>query len=261
MRHPIVRQALRLAGIDRGIEIVSIADVPSNTGLGTSSSFTVGLLNALYARQRKDISRQELAELACHLEMDLLGEPIGKQDQYLAAYGGVTCLEFSRSGEVTVSRLRLSHDATDQLESNLLMFYTGIRRSASEILQAQNAATQRQEKPVLSSLHRIKEIGYAIRDCLVQGEVDRFGELMHEHWLAKRQLSTRISDPQIDAWYDLARRHGALGGKLVGAGGGGFLVFYCGSNKRALRDAMHAAGLPEMRFRVDPEGSKILIHS
>ncbi len=261
IRHPIVREALRLTGIEHGVEIVSIADVPSNTGLGTSSSFTVGLLNALHAYCRQDISRKQLAEQACHIEIDLLGEPIGKQDQYLAAFGGVTCLEFSRDGEVTVTPLQLSHDTLDQLESNLLCFYTGRRRSASDILRDQNAAAQRDEAAVLNQLHRIKDIGYRVREAFASGNVDQFGVLMHEHWTSKRQLSTKISDPTIDSWYELARSHGALGGKLVGAGGGGFMVFYCNGKKAELRATLAAAGLREMRFRVDTDGSRVLINS
>jgi D-glycero-alpha-D-manno-heptose-7-phosphate kinase len=261
IKHPIVRCALQLARIERGLEVVSIADVPSNTGLGTSSSFTVGLLKALHTFKREDLGRQELAEEACRVEIEMLGEPIGKQDQYLAAFGGVTCLEFSTSGDVKVTRLELSDDALDQLESNTLFFYTGIRRSASEILQRQNAAALRSEDDVVDRLHRIKEIGYRVREALEGSDIDRFGSLMHEHWLVKRGLSRRISDPAIDGWYELARQHGALGGKVVGAGGGGFLVVYCNRNKSQLRAAMAAAGLREVRFRIDTEGCKVLINS
>lgn len=260
VKHPIVRTALQLTGLDGGLEIVSIADVPSNTGLGTSSSFTVGLLRALHAYKAEEISTRDLAEQACQIEIEKLGEPIGKQDQYLAAFGGVTCLEFSQDGTVTVTSLKLSHDALDQLESNLLCFYTGLRRSASDILRDQNTAAQRDEKSVLDRLHRIKEIGYEVRDALLSGEVDRYGALLHEHWQSKRRLSQKISEPAIDGWYELARRHGALGGKLVGAGGGGFMVFYCNGKKAELRAALTAAGLREMRFRVGVPGAKVLLH-
>ncbi len=260
VKHPIVRAALQHVGLDQGLEIVSIADVPSNTGLGTSSSFTVGLLRALHAHKGEEVSTRDLAEEACHIEIDVLGEPIGKQDQYLAAFGGVTCLEFARDGAVTVTPLHLSHDALDQLESNTLCFYTGRRRSASDILREQNNAANRDEAAVLDRLHRIKAIGYQVRDALISGEVDRFGELMHEHWLSKRGLSKQISDPAIDGWYELARSHGALGGKLVGAGGGGFMVFYCDGKKAQLRAALTAAGLREMRFRVGVPGAKVLLH-
>lgn len=261
IQHPIVRTALEMTQVTRGLEIVSIADVPSNTGLGTSSSFTVGLLKALHTYKREDRSRQALAEEACQVEIDRLGEPIGKQDQYLAAFGGVTCLEFATTGEVTVTRVNLSLDALDQLESNTLCFYTGTRRSASSILRAQNSAAWRGEAAVLDRLHRIKEIGYRVHEALVAGDVDAFGNLLHQHWLVKRGLSAQISDPAIDGWYELARAHGALGGKLVGAGGGGFMVFYCNRNKARLREALAAAGLREVRLRVDTEGSKVLIDS
>ena len=260
IRHPIVREALKLLDLDAHLEITTIADVPSNTGLGTSSSFTVGLLNALHKCKRDIVSAQSLAEEAFHIEHDLLGEPVGKQDQYLAAFGRITALDIERSGDVHVNSLWLSDDAIDQLESNVLLFYTGIRRSASEVLTDQDEASQEGEEEVIQRLDAIKEIGLEIRHAFENGNLRRFGELLDVHWQTKKGLSSKVTLPEVDRWYEIARANGALGGKLMGAGGGGFFLFYCDDSKQRLRQAMVAEGLREMRFRVDQDGSKVLVN-
>lgn len=262
IQHPIVREALRLLGLDGGIEIVSIADAPANTGLGSSSSFTVGLLNALHAYKREHRSPQELAEEAYHIEVEILGEPIGKQDQYIAAFGGITCLEIDRDGKVTATPLALSDHVLHELESNLVFFYTGIRRSASDVLGGQSVAVSAGAQDVTQAMHTIKEIGRAIKSALEKGDARHFGELMHDHWETKKRLSSKVSGDGIDRWYEIARENGALGGKVMGAGGGGFFVFYCenGKEKLAVRNALAAEGLKEMRVALDFEGSKIVVN-
>lgn len=260
IRHPLVREALRLTGVDRGVEVVSIADLPGNTGMGSSGSFCVGLLNALHAYKRARVSAEQLAEEAFHIEHDILGEPVGKQDQYLAAFGRITALDIDCSGRTNVESYWLADGAVDQLESNLLLFYTGIRRKASEMLAGQDSASEQNDKQVIESLHSIKEIGFEIREALKQGNVRRFGELLDVHWQTKKRLSDRITRPDVDRWYEIAMMNGALGGKLMGAGGGGFFMFYCDNGKDALRNALTAEGLREMRFRIDGEGSKVLIN-
>jgi D-glycero-alpha-D-manno-heptose-7-phosphate kinase len=260
IQHPIVREALKLLKIESGIEITSIADVPSNTGLGTSSAFTVGLLNALHTYKNEKVNAKDLAEEACFLEIELLKEPIGKQDQYLAAYGGVQCLEIDRLGNVKVVPLCLSDDAIDQLESNTLLFYTGIRRSASEVLAPQSKGASLDKEKVVESMHKIKEIGYEIKKSFKEENLARFGELLDIHWQTKKGLSDKITQSQIDRWYEIARKSGALGGKVMGAGGGGFFMFYCDNGKNGFRKIMEREGLKEMRFRVDFEGSKVLVN-
>lgn len=260
IQHPIVREALRFVGIRDFLEITTIADIPANTGLGSSSTFTVALLLALHTHNRSFVSRQELAEQAYHIEHDILGEPCGKQDQYAAAFGGIVSMDISRVGNVRVGPLTLSEQDLSDLETNLLLFYTGIRRSASDVLTDQDKGAREEASQVLQRLDSIKEIGAEIRAALQQGNIRRVGEMMDVHWKTKKQLSTKISNNDIDQWYDLAMRHGALGGKLMGAGGGGFLLFYCDENKRALREAMSKAGLREVRFHIDWDGAKVLVH-
>ena len=260
IEHPIVREAMKLVGVDGGIEIVSIADVPSNTGLGTSSSFTVGLLKALHHFKREILPNHVLAEEACRIEMDMLGEPIGKQDQYMGALGGITALEIDRNGKVSAESLTFTNHTMDELESNTLLFYTGVRRSASEVLKDQSSALHEDHDGVTEAMHTIKEIGLAIRAALERGDIHAFGELLDAHWKTKKQLSSKVTFGKVDEWYDLAKKNGALGGKLMGAGGGGFFMFYCDNNKNRLRDAMAAEGLVEMRFKIDPEGSKVVMN-
>ncbi len=260
IQHPIVREALKLVGLDDHLEITTIADVPSSTGLGTSSSFTVSLLLALHTYKHEYIPRQALAEEAFHIEHDLLQEPVGKQDQYLAAFGGITTLDIEKSGYVRVGSVWLTDDAIDQMESNLLLFYTGVRRSASEVLADQNKAAEENERDVLKRLDAIREIGVEIRHAFQTGNLRRFGELLDEHWQTKKRLSNKVSSPEIDRWYQIARENGALGGKIMGAGGGGFFMFYCDNSKAKLREILAAEGLRGMRFRIDRDGAKVLFN-
>ncbi len=253
------REALRFIGIDRGIELQSFADIPANTGLGSSSSFSVAVLNALHAYKRQFVTQQQLAEEACHLEIDILGEPIGKQDQYIAAFGGVTCLTFHKNGEVAVEPLQVSDDTLEQLESNLMFFFTGKERSAAEILSEQDTRSKKDDPEMIQNLHQVKEIGLETKKYLEKGELDSLGELFHTHWEIKKKRSASMSTPLVDECYEEARKNGALGGKLVGAGAGGFLMFYChNSSKPKLSQAMRKMGLTPMRFHFDFEGAKIL---
>ena len=257
IRHPIIREALQLMNPDTAqIEITTLADIPSGTGLGSSGSFTTALLRALYAHQRRLVHTQELAEMACFIEIDRLGEPIGKQDQYIAAYGGITSFNFNPDDTVTVEPLSISEETLHDLEDNLLLFFTGLSRNASSILEDQNKRTQESDIDMLNNLHVVKELGLRSRRALEDGDTTLFGEIMHEHWEHKKQRSSGMSNPQIDEWYEFAVNNGAVGGKLVGAGGGGFLMFYARDRDR-LKQKMMKAGLEEVRFRFDFEGAAI----
>jgi len=239
------------------VEITTLADIPAGTGLGSSGSFSTALLKALYAHRRRLLHPDELAELACEIEINRLGEPIGKQDQYIAAYGGVTCFTFHPDETVDARPVALSMNSLFDLEDNLLLFFTGFSRSAGSILNDQKDRTEHADQEMLKNLHYVKELGLRSREALELGQTALFGELMHEHWEHKKRRSGGMSNPQIDEWYELGRKSGALGGKLVGAGGGGFLLFYSEAHRR-LRAAMATAGLEEVRFRFDFEGTKVL---
>ena len=255
VRHPIVREALDLLDFNTPqIEITTLADIPAGTGLGSSGSFTTALLRALCAHKRRLIHPQELAEMACHVEIERLGEPIGKQDQYIAAYGGVTCFDFNPDDSVSAVPLDIDTETLHSLEDNLLLFFTGFSRSASSILADQKARTRKNDSDMLNNLHYVKELGLRSRQALEAGDPVLFGELMHEHWEHKKKRSGGMSNPKIDEWYALARGNGAIGGKLVGAGGGGFLMFYT-EDREKLKEAMAAVGLEEVRFRFDFEGT------
>jgi len=259
IRHRIIREALIMQELRTPqIEITTLADIPAGTGLGSSGSFTTALIEALYAHRRRLIHPQELAELACNIEIDRLGEPIGKQDQYIAAYGGLTCFTFHKDDTVTAVPLKISMDTLFDLEDNILLFFTGYSRSASEILKDQKNKTQSSDKEMLKNLHFVKELGYRSKEALEAGKVAQFGELMHEHWEHKKRRSGGMSNPKIDDWYELGMKNGAVGGKLVGAGGGGFLMFYA-ADRNKLRHAMSKAGLEEVRFRFDFEGTKVVL--
>jgi D-glycero-alpha-D-manno-heptose-7-phosphate kinase len=261
LQHPIIREALRLLGIDGGVEITSIADMPAGSGSGTSASFAVGLLHALHALKREHVPPVQLAEEACRIEIDVLGEPIGKHDQYITALGGITCLDIDRTGHVSAFPARMDEDVVEEFEGNLLLFYTGVVRRTADVLAAQDQAAHRSDPRVIESLHRIKDLGWEIKGALEAGKLRRFGELMDAHWEVKKQLSGSVSGSQFDRWYDLARQAGAIGGKLMGAGGGGFFLFYCENGaKAALREAMAREGLLELRFRLDFEGTKVLVN-
>jgi D-glycero-alpha-D-manno-heptose-7-phosphate kinase len=259
VQHPIVREALRQFDHERPqIEITTLADIPAGTGLGSSGSFTTALLRALYAQTKGIIHPRELAEQACRIEIDLLGEPIGKQDQYIAAFGGITCFTFRRDGHVEAEPLAIDDETIYALQDGLLLFFTGFARSASTILKDQDSRTKANDTQMIDSLHVVKELGVRSRSALEACDIAGFGRLMHEHWINKRKRSTGMSSSQINAWYDIALANGALGGKLIGAGGGGFLMFLA-EDKVRLRHAMREAGLTEVRFNFDFEGTKVLV--
>jgi D-glycero-alpha-D-manno-heptose-7-phosphate kinase len=258
VRHPIVREALSLLNINEpNIEITSMADIPAGTGLGSSGSFGTALLKALYRYRNKVISQNDLAEKACHIEIDCLHEPVGKQDQYAAAFGGVNCYEFHPDDHVTVSPLNVSDDTLNEFELRVLMFSTGITRAAPEILKDQDRKTKTKSNEMIANLHAIKQIGYESKAVLEAGKLDEFGKLLHEHWEQKRRRSTMISNPRIDHWYEVALENGAIGGKVIGAGGGGFLMFLAEDPHR-LRKVLEAHGLSEMRYKFDYQGARIL---
>ena len=257
--HPIIKEALGMMNLKTPqIEITTLADIPAGTGLGSSGSFTTALLKALLAHRKQLIHPEQLAELACHIEIDRLGEPIGKQDQYAAAYGGITCFNFNKDDTVTAKPLAVSMDTMFDLEDNLLLFFTGFSRSAGSILKDQKSRTQASDDDMLKNLHYVKELGYRSQKALEEGNAMLFGELMHEHWEHKKRRSGGMSNPKIDEWYELGMKNGAVGGKLVGAGGGGFLMFLA-SDRNKLRHAMAHAGLEEVRFRFDFEGTKVVL--
>jgi D-glycero-alpha-D-manno-heptose-7-phosphate kinase len=259
IRHPIFREALRMAEIEGAIELTSVADLPSNSGLGSSSSFTVALLNALHTYKHEFVSSRKLAEEACELEMVRLGEPVGKQDQYIAAFGSVTLLEIDPSGEVTVTPVPVKEEVLDELQNNLVIMYSGIERPAKLVLSEQSARVSGSEAAVVEGMHRIKELGREVYRLLVQGDTDRYGELLHEHWTRKRTLASAMSDPTIDEHYEAARAAGAIGGKLMGAGGGGFFMFYVRpADRRRVWEALTARGLRPLRFRFDLDGARIV---
>ena len=259
LEHPILREALRLLGIEGAyLELTSMADIPAGTGLGSSGSFTTALLKALHAHKKGLIHPRELAEQACHIEIDVLQEPIGKQDQYIAAFGGITSFEFRSDGGVTAHPLRLSSETLYNLEDNLLLYFTGYSRSASAILKEQDDASRRQDAAMAENLDVIKDLGRQSEQALEAGDLPRFADLLSAQWARKKQRSGAMSNDTIDEWYRLALANGARGGKLIGAGGGGFLLFYA-EDKTRLRRAMAEVGLREVRFRFDFEGTTVVV--
>ena len=259
VQHPIIREALKLTEVDgAGLEITSMADIPAGTGLGSSGSFTTALLKALHTHKKNLVHPRELAEQACHIEIERLHEPIGKQDQYIAAYGGLTCFQFLPNGQVDARPLKVSEETLYNLEDNLLLFFTGYSRSASSILKEQDDRSKQRDQGMVDNLHFVKELGYQSKEALEAGDLVRFAELMNVHWEHKKKRSGSMSNDRINEWYELAKANGALGGKLIGAGGGGFLMFYA-EEKVCLRRAMAEAGLREVRFRFDFEGTKVVI--
>jgi D-glycero-alpha-D-manno-heptose-7-phosphate kinase len=259
LKHPIIREAFALCEMEgRSLELTSMADIPAGTGLGSSGSFTTALLKALHAHKRSLVHPAELAAQACEIELGRLKEPIGKQDQYIAAYGGITCFKFLENGNVEAWPLKLSAETRDNLEDNLLLFFTGYSRSASAILKEQDQKSKSDDKGMIENLHFVKDLGLQSQKALETGNLPEFARLMDVHWQRKKQRSGGMSNPKINEWYDLAMAHGALGGKLIGAGGGGFLMFYA-EEKTKLRHTMTKAGLQEVRFRFDFEGTKLLV--
>ena len=258
LKHNIARACLQKLGINKRIEIASMADIPAGSGLGSSSTYTVGLLKALHTLIRDFISLPNLAEEACQIEIDKLKKPMGKQDQYLATYGGFLILEIARDGHVEVSNAKIKQSTLDDLNRNLLIFYTGKTRLNKEILQKQDLGTQRNEKQVLESLHYIKESGYKILENVESGNITDLGKMFDVHWEYKKKMVKSITNPTFNKIYELAKENGALGGKVTGAGGGGFFTFYCEDKQDQLRSAMVKAGLRELRYSFDFEGTKIL---
>jgi D-glycero-alpha-D-manno-heptose-7-phosphate kinase len=261
VEHPIFREALCMLGISgRALEISSMADIPAGTGLGSSGSFTTALLKALHTYKKSIVHPRELAEQACHIEIDLLREQIGKQDQYIAAYGGVTSLTFAPSGEVEAAPTQMAADTLYNLEDNLLLFFTGYSRSASDVLRDQNQRTLGGDPDVEQNLTELKDIALRSHAALESGDLACFATLLDAQWEHKKRRTRGATNSTIDDWYALGRANGALGGKLVGAGGGGFLMFYAEDRTR-LRHAMAEAGLREVRFRFDFAGTSVVAQS
>jgi D-glycero-alpha-D-manno-heptose-7-phosphate kinase len=257
VRHPIIREALLALEIRPQVEITTLADVPAGTGLGSSGSFSTALLRALCSYERRPIGTHDLAELACDIEMRRLNEPTGKQDPYAAAVGGLTAFSFHPDERVDATPVKMPAGTLFDLEDDLLLFFTGFSRQASSILRDQKTRTEADDGDMVRQLHEIKDLGQRSLRALETGRTTDFGGLLHEHWERKRRRSPGMTNPQIDEWYELARRNGAIGGKLVGAGGGGFLMFYAEDHRR-LRETLTKAGLEEMRFRFSFEGTKVL---
>jgi D-glycero-alpha-D-manno-heptose-7-phosphate kinase len=261
VEHPIIREALKMLGVTNPhLEITSMADIPAGTGLGSSGSFTTALLKALHAWRMNLVHPADLAEQACEIEITRLGEPVGKQDQYIAAYGGITCFKFMPDGRVDAWPLKIFEETLYNLEDNLLLFFTGYSRSASSILKEQKTKTLAMDKSMVENLHFVKDLGKQSQKALESGDLREFARLMDVHWQRKKERSGSMTNPQINEWYDCAMANGALGGKLIGAGGGGFLMFYA-EDKAKLRHAMREKGLTEVRFRFDFEGTKIVIQN
>jgi D-glycero-alpha-D-manno-heptose-7-phosphate kinase len=240
------------------VEITTLADIPAGTGLGSSGSFTTALVKALHAHRRQPLQPEQVAEIACRIEIEILQEPVGKQDQYIASYGGISWFEFDKDGRVTVQPMQCSMDTMFDLEDNLLLFFTGWYRSAGSILAEQKTRSETDDEEMLQNLDYVKDLGLRSKSALESGDCAGFGALMNEHWEHKKKRSRKMSNPHIDEWYELGLQNGAIGGKLVGAGGGGFLLFYAEDRTR-LRQAMARAGLEEVRFRFDFEGTKVLL--
>jgi D-glycero-alpha-D-manno-heptose-7-phosphate kinase len=261
IQHPLIREALRLTGVDpHYLEITSMSDIPAGTGLGSSGSFTTALLHALHTLKKRIVPKQELAEQACHIEIDRLREPVGKQDQYIAAFGGITLFEFRPDGSVDVQPLHLSTETLLNLDDNLVLFFTGYTRSASSILREQDTQSRANDPEMISNLHTVKEFGIASKAALEADDLRGFAAIMHEHWRHKKARSRSMTNGNIDNWYELAMQNGALGGKLIGAGGGGFLMFYT-EDKTRLRRVLNEAGLREVRTHFDFQGTTVVTRS
>jgi D-glycero-alpha-D-manno-heptose-7-phosphate kinase len=258
VEHPLLREVLLATGVYQGVEISSMADIPAGTGLGSSGAFTVGSLRALYSFQRRLVSQLELAETACRIEIERLGEPVGKQDQYIAAVGGVSAFEFRPDDTVGVERVPMSADTRERLEEDLLLFYTGIRRSASRVLAQQDSRSQADDPSVRTNLDAVRQLGRESFEALAAGELDQFGKLMTAQWQLKLERSPSELHRTVDGWIRGAIEAGASGGKLVGAGDGGFLLVYAHA-KAEVRRALRGYGLEEVRFRFDHEGTRAIV--
>ncbi len=259
LQHPIVREAMQLLGPFDHLELISIADLPARTGLGSSGAFSVALLNVLHSLKGEHVPPSVLAEEACHIAIDLLREPSGKQDEYSSAFGGINSYAINMDGRVNVSPVRISRSAVSDFESEILLFYTGVTREARLVLESQNKAAISGEKNTINGLHRLKQIGVDSRNALEDGNLLEFGRLLREHWDTKKKMAPTASTPEFDAIYELALKNGATGGKIMGAGGGGFFMFHCSSNRAKLTEILEAHGLLRMNYRLTYEGSKTII--
>lgn len=258
IQHPIIREALKMLDVkETGLEICSMADIPAGTGLGSSSSFTTALLRAIHTMQGNIVSTRTLAEEACEIEMNRLKEPIGKQDQYIASYGGITCMNFHKDGYVWVDPLAISDETRYNLEDNLILYFTGFTHSAGNILKEQNDKSKDRNEDMLKNLDFVKDLGYQSKAALEKGDLETFADIMKVHWEYKKKRSGGMSNSNIDEWYSYALQNGALGGKMIGAGGGGFLMFYV-KDKARFREAMKKTGMSEVRFRFEKEGARIV---
>lgn len=257
VKHPLVREALQMLGVRGGVEITSIADIPGKgTGLGSSSSFTVGLLNALHAFANRYASAEKLAQESCTIEIERCGEPIGKQDQYAAAFGGFNLIQFNADDSVSVEPIICKRETIQQLQKNLIVFYTGITRSASALLKTQSASMA-SDKAKQKAMKRMVELTRELKTELQKNNLEAFGEIIHENWELKRSLTSGVSSSAIDDWYARARKAGAVGGKLLGAGSGGFLMFYAPREQHGAI-ARELAELRQVDFGFEPQGSKII---
>lgn len=261
LKHRIAKSSLQYLNVSvkRGLEIVSIGDLPAGSGMGTSGSYAVGLLNALHHLEKNAVPAHVLAQEACHINMNILKDPSGKQDEYIASYGGIMCFEINKHGKVKAYPLGISFQTINDLQNNILMFYTGISRSANQVLAQQKEGLLRNDTKMIKNLQKIQEIGYEIKEALEKGNTTLFGKLLDKHWKVKREREA-TSTSQINKWYDTALENGALGGKIMGAGGGGFFAFYCEDKKEKLRKAMIQEGLDEVKFRFDFEGTKMMVN-
>lgn len=258
INHPIFRETIKLLGLENEcFEIQSIADIPAGTGLGSSSSFTTCLLKCLHEYKGELVTAEQLAQEACRIEMDILKEPIGKQDQYIAAYGGIRAMWFHKDGTVDVKSLNISQETYYNLEDNLILYFTGFERSASQILKEQDDKTKASDNDMRFNLNQVKQMGYDSKDAFESGDLRKFADIMRQHWEIKKKRSGQMSNANIDEWYEYAMKNGALGGKLIGAGGGGFLMFYS-EDKVKLRRAMEKTGLREVRFRFEKQGTRLV---
>jgi D-glycero-alpha-D-manno-heptose-7-phosphate kinase len=259
LEHPLFREAFALLGFDgRSLEVTSLADIPAGTGLGSSASFTTALLKALHTHAKQNVDARELAEEACTIELERLREQTGKQDQYISALGGLACLEFRPDGSVEPCPLQISTEMLYNLEDNLVLFFTGYSRSASQVLSQQNQRSLHGDADIERNLDELKDIAHQTRSALEEGDMAQFAWLLSAQWEHKKRRTPLSSNDDIDRWYALGMKRGALGGKLVGAGGGGFLMFYA-EDKSRLRRAMIEAGLREVRFRFDFEGTRVVV--
>ncbi len=263
LQHELARQALLHMGVETKIELSSLADLPAGTGLGSSGSYLVGLLMALSHYKREFVTLQQLAEIACHLEIDVLKKPVGKQDQYMATFGGLTSLDIAKDGQVTVTPVVKGTSSLAEFVANTHMYYTGFRRDALEVLHDQNRALEQDQGPqraqVEDSLRRIHELGFEIKDAIVSDDYDRWGELLHSHWTHKKKMSSKISLTRVDQIYEEVRKdYNVLGGKISGAGGGGFLMLYCTGQHKRLETYMASQNMPRLHYNIEPQGTKVV---